>query len=103
MNTPSSKTILVTGASRGIGKAIALRFAREGWQVAITCLQKKDQLLETAGEIEDAGGVCLPFVGDMGRMEDCRKLFEQIEEKFGGLDMLVNNAGISYVGLLQDM
>ena len=102
MNTTSSKTILVTGASRGIGKAIALRFAREGWQVAITCLQKKDQLLETAGEIEDAGGVCLPFVGDMGRMEDCRKLFEQIE-KFGGLDMLVNNAGISYVGLLQDM
>ena len=63
MNTTSPKTILVTGASRGIGKAIALRFSREGWQVAITCLQKKDQLLETAGEIEDAGGVCLPFVG----------------------------------------
>ena len=103
MNTTSPKTILVTGASRGIGKAIALRFAREGWQVAITCLQKKDQLLETAGENEEAGGACLPFVGDMGRMEDCRKLFEQIEEKFGGLDMLVNNAGISYVGLLQDM
>ena len=74
MNTTSPKTILVTGASRGIGKAIALRFAREGWQVAITCLQKNDQLLETAGEIEDAGGVCQPFVGDMGRMEDCRKL-----------------------------
>lgn len=102
MNT-KTKNLLVTGASRGIGKAIALRFAREGWQVAITCRQKKDQLLETAGEIERAGGRCLPFVGDMGRMADCRQLFDQIESTFGGLDMLVNNAGISYVGLLQDM
>ncbi len=103
MYSTPKKTILVTGASRGIGKAIALRFAREGWNVAISCRQKKDQLFQTAGEIENNGGVCLPFIGDMGKMDDCRELFQQIKLRFGGLDMLVNNAGISYVGLLQEM
>lgn len=97
------KTVLITGASRGIGKAVALRFAKEGWQTAITCRTRTHQLLEVRKEIESLGTPCLAFTGNMGDMEDCRHLFSLIHDRFGPLDALVNNAGISYIGLFQDM
>lgn len=97
------KTVLVTGASRGIGKAIALEFAGNGYDTAITCVRRADELRQTQKEIESCGAACLPFVGDAGDPEDCERLFAQIKERFGRLDVLVNNAGISVVGLLQDM
>lgn len=97
------KTVLITGASRGIGRAIALRFAREGWQTAITCIQNRERLEEAQKEIQALKTPCLAYVGDMGDLEDCRQLFAQIEETFGHLDVLVNNAGMSHIGLLQDM
>ena len=103
MSVQQKKTVLVTGASRGIGKAAALKFAREGWQVVITCLKNTDKLKEVQSEILSTGVPCLALTADMGDMEDCRRIFDEIHRHFGHLDALVNNAGISYIGLLQDM
>lgn len=97
------KTVLVTGASRGIGKAVAVKFAKKGYNVAISCVRNRDRLLQTKKEIESFQVPCLAYLGDMGDMERCKELFGQIKTQFGGVDVLVNNAGISYIGLLQDM
>ena len=97
------KTVLVTGASRGIGKAIAIRYAQMGYNLAITCIHRQEQLMQTMLEIEDYQVECMTFVGDAGDYESCRKLFERIHDTYGHLDVLVNNAGIAYLGLIQDM
>lgn len=99
----TGKTVLVTGASRGIGKAIAMKYAAKGYHVAITCIRRKEELLKTQLEIEALGTECLTWVGDAGDYASCEELFETIRKRFGSLDVLVNNAGISYIGLLQDM
>ncbi len=97
------KTVLVTGASRGIGKAIAVKFAKKGYNVVISCVRREEHLLQTKKEIESFQVSCLSYLGDMGVAENCAELFKKIRKQFGGLDVLVNNAGISYIGLLQDM
>ena len=97
------KTVLVTGASRGIGKAIAVKFAKKGYNVVISCVRREEQLLQTKKEIESFQVSCLSYLGDMGVAENCAELFKKIRKQFGGLDVLVNFAGISYIGLLQDM
>ena len=99
----SRKTVLVTGASRGIGKAIAIKFARKGYNVAISCIRNEDRLMQTKKEIENYQVPCLAYMGDMGDMDCCKELFAKIKKQFGGIDVLVNNAGVSYIGLLQDM
>ena len=99
----AQKTVLVTGASRGIGKATAIKFAKKNYNVVISCLQNEERLMQTKREIESYQTPCLAFMGDMGDMEQCRLLFKKIKKQFGSLDVLVNNAGISYIGLLQDM
>lgn len=99
----TKKTVLITGASRGIGKAAALRFAREGWQVAVTCRTRTEELLQVQQEILALGTPCLAFTGNMGDMKDCDTLFSLIHRELGPLDALVNNAGISHIGLFQDM
>ncbi len=97
------KNVLVTGASRGIGKAIALTYAKKGWNVAITCINRKDALEETKREIESYGVSCLARICDAGDYESCSKLFEEIVKNFNSLDALINNAGISHIGLFQDI
>ena len=99
----SRKTVLVTGASRGIGKAIAVKFAKKGYNVVISCIRTKDRLLQTQKEIEGFQVPCLAYLGDMGDMSCCQELFSKIKTRYGGEDVLVNNAGVSYIGLLQDM
>lgn len=99
----SRKTALVTGASRGIGKSIAIRFAKEGYNLIINCSQQEELLLETKAEIESYKNSCLALVGDMGNYNDAQYLFEQGKRKYGFIDLLVNNAGISHLGLLSDM
>lgn len=99
----SRKTVLVTGASRGIGKAIAIKYAKKGYNVVINCIHRETQLLQTKAEIEAYQVGCLSYVGDVGEFSCCQELFLQIKKQFGGLDVLVNNAGIAYIGLLQDM
>lgn len=95
-----SKYALVTGASRGIGKAIAKELAAEGYNLYLTCIQSKELLYSYAKELAAEYGIsCTPFVGDMGNLSDVSLLFETI----ASLDVLVNNAGISYIGLLSEM
>ena len=101
----SKKTVLVTGASRGIGKAIAVKFAKKGFRVVINCVNPshEDMLAQVKRDIESYQVPCLACLGDVGNFQECREIFEKIQKMFGSLDVLVNNAGISYIGLLQDM
>ncbi len=97
------KTVLVTGASRGIGKAIAVKFAKKGYNVIINCAHREAELLQAQKEIENYQVNCTAFLGDMGNLETCENLFHIIRKQYGTLDVLINNAGIAYIGLLQDM
>ena len=99
----SNKVVAMTGASRGIGKAIALKYARKGFDIAICCRSNEKELTKVREEILAFSVNCLSFVGDMGNFKDAKAFFEQIQEYFGRIDILINNAGISHVGLLQDM
>ncbi len=99
----AKKVVLVTGASRGIGKAIAVKFAKKGYHVIINCAHREQELLQAKKEIESYQVSCTAFLGDVGDLAACEQLFAQIRKQYGTLDVLVNNAGISYIGLLQDM
>lgn len=95
-----NKTALITGASRGIGKAIATAFAKQGYDLFLTCVSNIETLQTLAADLEAAHPIrCKAFQADMGDFSKVNSLFEQIDN----LDILVNNAGISYVGLLNDM
>lgn len=96
----SRKIILVTGASRGIGKAIAKRFADEGHFVIGTATSKKGA--EAIGDyLSESGGI--GRILDVCNHEDIDKLFEEIDSVYGGINVLVNNAGITKDGLLMRM
>lgn len=98
------KTALITGASRGIGKAIAEKFASEGYDLFLTCIHQEHLLLELKKQLESRFGIsCCCFCTDMGNPADVELLFNKISAVSPCLDVLVNNAGISYVGLLTDM
>ena len=94
---------LITGASRGIGREIALTFARHDYDCVITCRERIDALNAVRDEITTLGVSCLTFAGDLGCFEDCQRLFSEITDRFDRLDVLVNNAGIAHIGLIQDM
>lgn len=97
-------TVLITGASRGIGRAIAAAFAKKGCNLVITCSKTEPELLSLAEQLKTANAIeVFASVGDIGDAFYVCRLFEKIQEKFGGVDILINNAGISYVGLLTDM
>lgn len=97
------KSIFITGSGRGIGRAAALEFARTGYNVAINCSRDEAALHDLCGEITRMGADCLECFGDVADPDFIEKSFARIKERFGGIDVLVNNAGISYIGLLQDM
>jgi 3-oxoacyl-[acyl-carrier protein] reductase len=99
----NKKTVLITGSSRGIGKAIAVKFAKKGYHVIINCAHNEEALLKTKSEIESYQVSCHAYLGDMGDIKAAKELFQQIKKLYGGIDVLVNNAGISYVGLFTDM
>ena len=97
-------TVLITGASRGIGRAIATRFAQEGFSLVINCSKSTDALMELKSNLESLYHVpVLASVGNIGDFTYVQQLFENIREEFGGIDIVVNNAGISHIGLLSDM
>ena len=89
------KTALVTGASRGIGRAIALALAKEGYAVAVNYAGNQAAAESVKNEIENAGGKAILLQGDVSSAEDVEKIFATIKEEFGFLDVLVNNAGIT--------
>lgn len=87
------RVALITGAGRGIGRAIALAFSAEGAKVAITA-RSTDQLDEVAGKIRDAGGEVLAIAADLTDRSQPAAIVQQIEAKFGPVEILVNNAGL---------
>ena len=97
----TNKTVLVTGGAKGIGRAIALRFAKEGCNIALNYRSKvAEDLIQ---EIESFGVVCLPLQGDISDFETAKRIGMETKEHFGSLDVLVNNAGITRDMLLMRM
>ncbi len=103
MKLLEGKTAIVTGAARGIGKAVALAFAKEGANVAITDLRIDDNALETEKQISALGVKCKVYASDASNFADTEKVVEQIVNDFGTVDVLVNNAGITMDTLLLRM
>lgn len=100
----NKKTVLVTGASRGIGRAIALAFAKEGYHVFLNCNHSVIQLEKVRAEIEALPNAsCDMVIGDVGNPDHVEKMFKSIYKKCDCLDVLVNNAGIAHIGLLSEM
>ena len=91
----SNKIAVITGASRGIGRAITLKYAQMGYDVAICCHHNKERLEETAKEVRSMQVRCLTYVGNIGNYNDACTFFHEIETKLGSIDILINNAGIS--------
>jgi NAD(P)-dependent dehydrogenase (short-subunit alcohol dehydrogenase family) len=86
------KVALVTGADSGIGRAVALAFAREGADVLCSYWKEHDDAAETKRLVEEAGRRCVTAAGDIGDRGHCRSLVDRAAEELGGLDVLVNNA-----------
>lgn len=97
------RTVLVTGSSRGLGRAMALAFADGNHNVAVHYVNSSGPAEEVVAAIETAGGTAAAFQADVSSSESCTALIAAVQEKFGGLDILVNNAGITNDGLAMRM
>jgi 3-oxoacyl-[acyl-carrier protein] reductase len=98
----TGRVALVTGGTRGIGRAVVRAFARDGAAVALTGRDAR-RVDETVGEVEGGGGQALGIVADMGRAEEVQRAVQETHQRFGRIDLLVNNAGITRDGLLVRM
>lgn len=95
-----NRKVLITGASRGIGKEIAISFAKEKDELYLTCKSNIDELEKLSRELEkEYGIICHAYKCDAGNFEQVKELFFNIED----LDIVINNAGIAFIGLLTDM
>ena len=97
------KIALVTGASRGIGKAIALHLAEEGAQIIINYAKNSEKAKEVVAAVESTGGKALAMQADVSCWQEVEKMVDSIYEKFGRIDILVNNAGVNRDELLISM
>lgn len=99
-----NKTVLITGASHGIGRAIARAFAEKGYHLIINCAKSASELYALRDELSQAYRTeVFASVGDISDYHYVEQLFAEAASHFPGVDILVNNAGISYIGLLSDM
>jgi 3-oxoacyl-[acyl-carrier protein] reductase len=103
MKLLEGKTAIVTGAARGIGKAIAIRFAQEGANIAFTDLRIDDNTTALEKELQSFGVKSIAFASDASKFEDTENVVNDILDKFGTVDILVNNAGITMDTLLMRM
>jgi 3-oxoacyl-[acyl-carrier protein] reductase len=90
----TQKVAIVTGASRGIGRAVAVRLAREGFAVVVNYAGSRAEAAKAVEEIEGIGGKAVAVQADVSKTADVVRLFDETETAFGGIDVLVNNAGI---------
>jgi NAD(P)-dependent dehydrogenase (short-subunit alcohol dehydrogenase family) len=97
-----NKTAIITGGDSGIGRAVALAFAREGADVLISYLNEEEDAQETRRVVESAGQRCLLVAGDIGSESHCQKIIEQATQEFGRIDILINNAAfqMSHEGIV---
>lgn len=100
MNKP---VVFVSGSGRGIGKAIAIEFAKNGHPIVINAVHDKDSLEQTKQEILTYGVPCLSFLCDIKDYDNVKYIFDETKNKFGPVGIVVNNAGIAHIGLFQDM
>lgn len=103
MKRLDGKTALVTGASRGIGRAIAIELAHQGAKVAINYASSDAKAKALAEEINETGGIAIIYKADIGNSEEARAMVAAVAKEFGHLDILVNNAGITRDCLLPAM
>lgn len=103
MKLLEGKTALITGASRGIGRAIALAFAAEGAQIAFTDMRRDEIMEATEKEIAALGVKAIGYASDASSFDDSEKTVDAIAAEFGRIDILVNNAGITRDNLLMRM
>jgi len=99
----SGKIALVTGASRGIGKAIAIELARNGADVAVNYNRNEKEALEVVEDIKKLGCKSIAIKADVGSFDDAAAMFEAVKKEFGRIDILVNNAGITMDRTLRKM
>lgn len=98
-----SKSALVTGASRGIGRSIALQLAEEGYNVAVNYAGNKDKAETVVAEIKDKGVEAFAIQADVANPDEVKDMIQEVVKQFGSLDVLVNNAGITRDNLLMRM
>ena len=102
MSDFAGQTVLITGAGAGIGQAAALRFAALHARVAVNSFTER-HAEETVRRIRNAGGIAMSAAGDVSDEKSAERIVSEVCRAFGGVDVLVNNAGVSYIGLLQEM
>ena len=98
-----SKVAFITGATRGIGKQIALTLAENGYDICLNYRKENDEFVNTKNEIEECNVKCLTVQGDVSSFEDCKRMVDEIIAVFGKIDVLVNNAGITKDTLIMRM
>ena len=99
-----SKHVVITGASRGIGRAIAIKYAQMGHDLFLICHKNKALLRELQTELIERYHIsCYIGCADVGNPDEVKKIFQEISATLGSVDILINNAGISHIGLLSDM
>ena len=96
------KVVFITGSAKGIGKGIATEFAKKGYIVILNCKNSVNRMMETAKELESYTDV-MTIQCDVSNYTEAKKAVDSIIEKYGKIDVLVNNAGISYIGLFNTM
>ena len=97
------RTILITGASSGIGAATAIAFAKPNNRLILVSRKNREGLKKIEDEARKMGAEILSILADVSDYEDCKSVVQQGVERFGPIDLLINNAGISHIGLFQDM
>jgi len=102
MTESRAKTAIVTGASRGIGAAIAERLAADGFKVIVNYSGKAEEAAAIVAKIEKSGGAARSFLADVSDATAVRRMFDSAEAAFGGVDVLVNNAGIMQLAAFAD-